>query len=92
MKLVLASSLLGVLSVGAFQVALPSRVVVSTSRSPFMVSQLSETGLEAGLDATPAEGALAEMTNEVDAPRSETPKKVERERHTIFIGNLNFGT
>ena len=53
-----------------------------------MVSQLSESAvddLETTADAA-AEGASAAMSEEAKAT-----KKVERERHTIFIGNLDFG-
>ncbi|GKY98873.1 hypothetical protein MPSEU_000843200 [Mayamaea pseudoterrestris] len=95
MRVVLASSLFGALSVTAFQVSLPSRSVLSNTRSasPFMVSQLSSESYLDGLEASTAEDAetAAVASSDDGAAKSETStKKVERERHTIFIGNMDF--
>ena len=88
MKIVLASSLLGVLSVGAFHVSMPatvrSNLLTTSSRSTFMVSQLSESAVD---DVEATADAAADANEE-----AKSTKKVERERHTIFIGNIDFGT
>ena len=49
-----------------------------------MVSQLSESAVD---DVEATADAAAEANEE-----AKSTKKVERERHTIFIGNIDFGT
>jgi hypothetical protein len=80
-------TLVGLSTAAAFQAPLLVRSQVA--RSSWMVSQLSESGLET------SEVEAASPVDESPAPEDAakaSPVKVERVRHTLFIGNLNFGT
>jgi hypothetical protein len=82
-------------SVSAFHTAVPCRTVVSRQRTAFTVARTTFLHMSDTEEITAANGdttttPLPELTAEEEAAAS-AKRKIQRERHTLFVGNLPFG-